>query len=502
MTTLIKNVQLIDGTGSVPYKADVILKRKFISAIGYFPRYRAHTTIDGRGAYLAPGFIDIHSTLDRYLNIFTDKYSGNESAINILVQGVTTIIGGNDGISLAPLIYGSLESMREWTDTRRINLSWHSVEEFLKAIGRFPLAVNFGTMVGYKTICRSLMGNGIRMLTQNELGVLKHVLAKALREGAFGLSIGSDELRDSIPFQEMKSLLDILVKYRALYATELHGVKEEKISSLHRMIHMGEEIGIRTLINHLEPVKGFELEYGKILEIMNSTSARVDVFFDTYPSDSRVFRIGDLFPRWLSKIGGDNQDSETKTVLEKLIDKSTREKVIKELPVLRSNDVVIVSAPEHDYLEGKTLKEFSRNRGLTTFTGIVELFELTKGEAIISYKSVNPKRIVTGLTHGQSIIASSDAHLKETPRDTFPKFLALAEEEKALPIEIAVYKITGLPAKKLGLGNRGLIKIGYFADLAVFKGGDIRDVILNGEVVVRDAKFERNFAGQTLKHKP
>jgi len=104
VTILIKNIQLLDGSGRPPVKADVLVKNDKISAIGNFPKYRADEIIDGLGAYLAPGFVDINTDSDHYLTLFS-----NPSQKDFLLQGVTTIIGGQCGASLAPLIYGSLE---------------------------------------------------------------------------------------------------------------------------------------------------------------------------------------------------------------------------------------------------------------------------------------------------------------------------------------------------------------------------------------------------------
>ena len=131
MTIIIKGAQIIDGTGKPPTVADVLIKGDRISAIGDFFRQKAEEVIDlrGTGAFLTPGFIDVNTDSDHYLSIFT-----NPEQENFLLQGVTTIIGGNCGSSLAPLIRGTLESIRKWTDTDLINVNWQSVAEFLSEL--------------------------------------------------------------------------------------------------------------------------------------------------------------------------------------------------------------------------------------------------------------------------------------------------------------------------------------------------------------------------------
>ena len=132
---LIKNIQLIDGTGKPAYKADVLVKKDKISAIGHLVNCEAEETIDGKNAYLAPGFIDISNSSDKYLNIFNDQ-----TQEHLLTQGVTTIIGGHNGISLAPLFYGTLNSLSPFSANQKINVNWHEFSEFATAFSKRKLS--------------------------------------------------------------------------------------------------------------------------------------------------------------------------------------------------------------------------------------------------------------------------------------------------------------------------------------------------------------------------
>jgi len=169
MTTLIKNVQLVDGSGKPAFKADVLVRNEKISAIGNFPSYQAHDTIEGLGSYLAPGFIDINANADHYLTLFSSP-----SQKDSLLDGVTTIIGGQCGASLAPLLYGSLESIKEWADIGKLNIGWHTVKEFLDILSKFKFGVNFGTLAGHYTIRQAIIGNSKRDLSGNELKVFSY----------------------------------------------------------------------------------------------------------------------------------------------------------------------------------------------------------------------------------------------------------------------------------------------------------------------------------------
>src|SRR3989344_8027237 len=162
MMTLIKNVQVFDGTGKSSFRSDIMVKGDRIAAIGNFPNKKADVVIDGLGFTATPGFIDANTDSDHYLSLFS-----NPLQEDFLRQGVTTIIGGQCGSSLAPLLYGHLDSIRKWTDTGKFNVSWHELGEFLALLEKQPLGVNFGTLVGHSTIRRDLTGEEVRTLTKN-----------------------------------------------------------------------------------------------------------------------------------------------------------------------------------------------------------------------------------------------------------------------------------------------------------------------------------------------
>src|SRR5258708_320934 len=162
MTLLIKNVRILVGAHDFPGLSDVFVSNDKISAIGSMQNKPADEVLDGQGAYLSPGFIDVNAASDHYLTLF--DHPGQE---DFLRQGVTTIFGGSCGSSLAPLLYGSLESLQKWGGSPdKINVNWHSMAEFLAAVDSRGLAVNFGTLVGHATVRRALVGEALRDLTK------------------------------------------------------------------------------------------------------------------------------------------------------------------------------------------------------------------------------------------------------------------------------------------------------------------------------------------------
>ncbi len=482
MTTLIKNIQLIDGTGKAPYKADVLIKQKKISAIGYFPRYAARLTIDGRGAYLSPGFIDSHSSVDHYLELFP-KASGENQIHRLLLQGVTTVIGGQDGISLAPLVYGSLDILRPWIDTEKINVNWHSMKEFLRTLTKIPLPLNFGTLVGYKTMRESLIGAAERPFTLNETRVFKRLLQAALREGALGLSMGRDDLKNDLGFTEIKGVFDLLKTHRAIYAKEFQETGEEMAGALRNLSTVLEESGARAIVNHI----GEKPDRTALLELIYSSSARADIIFDVYPQAMRVMPASEVLLHARDEGSALN------------LRENAQEESLS-FPKIKGDAITIVSAPGHGYLEGKTLRDFSKNRRLNLPEGFTKLLEITKKRVIVAYRETKEGvGIEEMLSYKKSVIAAADMHIKIPPKDTLIRFLHRVEQEGPLPVELAVRKVTGLPAEKFSLLNRGLIRTGCIADLVLFKDGYVRDVFVNGVRAVADGAWENKMPGEVIK---
>src|SRR3989344_6424988 len=282
MTLLIKNVRLLGSDLGPEAKADVFVSGENISAIGDFSRKSADEVIDGQGGYLAPGFIDVDSTSDHYLTLFDNP--GQE---DFLKQGVTTIIGGHCGSSLAPLLYGTLESIRKWADIDRVNVNWNTMKDFLDVFEKRRLGVNFATLVGHSTIRRALIGETSRNLTKNELGVLGETVKRALIEGGLGFSTGLGYTHSrATPYQEIKFLAEIVKNYGGVYATHLRKGGPELNESVDETLKILNDTGAKILVSHFLPHFGEEKEYETALEKFNRLSPDADFHFDLYPYDT------------------------------------------------------------------------------------------------------------------------------------------------------------------------------------------------------------------------
>lgn len=507
MTTLIKNILLVDGSGQPAVKADVLIKNEKIAAIGSFPRYQADAIIDGIGAYLAPGFIDINTHSDRYLAIFT-----NPGQRHFLQQGITTIIGGQDGISLAPLLYGSLDLQKFWTDPYRINVDWHTVKEFFDVLRRKTIGVNFGTFVGHSTMRHTIIGNDFRDLTTKELGVFQYMLEQAMQDGAFGVSFDlQSPVAALTPVKEIKAALEVVEKYKGLATfkirsgsdTSVHteDTRDHFVPAVTEIINLSKETSARTQLNNFSPPLGFEAEYRKAIEIIVENSAVADVYFNMHPFEYSIIPIVSFLPVWAQRGGMDE-------ILKNLTSPEYVTKVAAELGTI-PDDIIIHDAPGFDYLIGKTLQELGNDRETAVQKTLLALMVTTKLRATLVHKNISRGEFNRALACDRSMIASSGASFEEgrsrAPHNTLfvdaiPAFLRAVASDKAIPVETAIRKITSIPAQRLGIKDRGFIREGYFADLVLFRDATIEAVFVNGSIAVRDGVCTDSLNGRVLDH--
>lgn len=488
MSLLIKNVQIIDGEGKPSYKSDVYIQKNIISAIGDLKDKEAEDVIDGLGNYLTPGFIDIDTDSDHYLDIFTNPRQEDFSK-----QGVTTIIGGQCGASLAPLMYGTLESIRQWSNPELINVDWHTMAEFLHTLDRVPLGVNFGTFAGHSTMRRALAGDMERGLTKNEIAILKGILQQSVKDGAFGLSVGLGYAQGRIATEEeIRELVKSLKSLNAIFSVHLRSQTDDLLNSVREVIKISSETGVKTIISHFRPIVGFENQFEEAIKLIKENSDNLR--FDIYPHETCIEPIYMLLPKWA-------QMDNLRIMQENIKNKEICGQIEKEFASMQLGDIEVVKAPQNDTLVGKNLVQISENLGLTHAKSLVELMKMTSLNAIVVYKNVNFDTLVKALSDDRAFIASNGNSppknfLKhERSTNTFPKFLEIVFKNNLMPIETAIKKITSVPAHFFGMENRGVVKEGKVADLVILDKNDykIKEVILAGRSA--DAK------GRVLRHK-
>ncbi|MFA4990893.1 MAG: hypothetical protein WC579_03275, partial [Candidatus Paceibacterota bacterium] len=182
---LIKNGQVFDGQGNPSENIDIGISNDKIVALGCFKNEKAKTEINAENRFVCPGFIDINNNADHYLDIFFSP-----SAENLIRQGVTTIICGNSGSSLAPLISGSLDFIRRWANPSQLNIGWRQVKEFFDFLDDKRLGINFATLLGWGSLRNEFTKGEFRNLKQKEIDQLKLIVSEGLNQGALGVSFG------------------------------------------------------------------------------------------------------------------------------------------------------------------------------------------------------------------------------------------------------------------------------------------------------------------------
>lgn len=520
-TLLIKNTRIVGGDKDYGERADIFVHGKMISAIGSFPDKKADVVIDGQGLYCAPGFIDVDSTSDHYLTLFDDRLQGD-----FLKQGVTTIIGGHCGSSLAPLLYGGLEAIRKWADPDLINVDWHSVKEFFNTLNRRPLGVNFGTFAGHTSIRRAMIGEALRELTVRELAVLQSIIERAIGEGAFGVSTGLEDVHTrGVPFKELKLVAEATRAEHGIYATHLRSNDYEMAKAMEETVRLVQETNVPTLITHFVPMIGKEEEYKRAREIVDALPESVPLYFSAYPFDMVIVPLYKLLPSWM-------RQHNMAEMVKSLSTDWLKDRIIKELPPLGPEDLIVAHAQDSPGLNGKSLKELmdmyeTKDAHETLFM----LMQSTRLRAVVYHRAVNAALSRESLTHPRAMLGSHVASFAGGPRErmaksmrrssTYTAFLDMAHEG-LMPFPQAIQKISQLPAKFLNIPRRGTIKEGNYADLVLFpiqdkpasaslasqheagksveKGKEwgMKHVIVNGTPVVSDGALIEKYPGKIV----
>jgi len=477
---LIKQVQIVDGSGAKPFFGDILINGEKIVAIGKnISKKKAETVIDGLGLVAVPGFIDVNNDSDHHLSLFT-----NPGQKDFIDQGITSIIGGQCGASLAPLMYGSLASIGQWVNTDKVNVDWMSIRELRQVLGRIRLGLNFETLVGYSTIRGDLAGMEIRDLTDSEIKIFIDILEQALKDGALGLSTGLGFLDSKfVPYSEIKKIVSVVSRMDKVYTTHLRDEKDDLLRSINETLMMSRETGAKTVISHFRPLKGCEKIFGEALSLIEKSLVDSNIYFDINPFTSTIFPVHSYLPYWA-------QSERSEIMLDNIKDPEKRKLIIKELQNSNLQELIIADARGQEYLIGKSLLELAQNREKDIVSVVLDIMESTKMKTMLMSKSLNIDLLSPLLTHSRSLIGSNSASLPpsnqgrvlklERAFSTFTKYLEIVLSQ-GIPVESAIKKITSFPAQLFGLKDRGLLKEGFIADVVLLKGSEVVNVIINGK---------------------
>jgi N-acyl-D-amino-acid deacylase len=519
---LIKNPIIIDGAKNSKYKADVAIYKGRIEKIERdINPSKATKVIDAEGLYLTPGFIDLNNHSDTYLTLFT--MPGLES---LLRQGITTILGGNCGSSLAPLISAdALKTIQKWTDTTQINLNWLTFEEFINVLSKIKLGVNFASLVGHSTLRRGLLGDEYREIKPRELKVMVDMLNTAMKQGAFGLSTGLVYSHAKIATtKEIIELAKTVKSFDGLYTTHVRGEAEELIPAIEETILIARKTGVNTEISHLKAMgENHWPNMKKAIELIEAEK-KTNINFDTYPYTVTGSVLYILLPDWVAE-GGKEQ------LLKRLKDPAIKAKVIKEMQEKKAYEydkVIVAMSPISKSFIGRKITEIAKAQETSVEEAIINMLLISQARINVFIDTLSEENVKMGLSNSLSFVASDgagyDISYSKTKNDlvhprcfgAFPRFLRkYVEDEHVISWEEAIYKVAGGPAKKLGLKDRGLVKRNYWADLVLINSEKIRDkatfenpyqfpegieyVFVNGEIAVENSLPTGKRTGKILK---
>ena len=499
---LIANAEVVDGTGAPRYRADVGIAGDRIVRVSRtpIPAAQARRVVDGRGRVIAPGFIDLHAHLDPLLRL-----PGMESAVR---QGVTTALGGPDG--------GGPVAVAAYLDSAR----------------RAGLGANVAMLAGHNTIRQRVMGMAAREPTAAELARMRAMVARAMGEGAFGLSTGLKYTPGAFSkVDEVVALAAVAADSGGIYTSHLREEGLGLIEGVAEAIEIGRRARIPVVLTHHkvigQPMWGASAR--TLAMIDSARGSGIDVMADQYPYTASYTGIGVLVPSW-AVAGGDSAFER------RLASPATRDSLVKGIIENIMNDrgggdiarVQLARVPWQRELEGKTLADWARSKGLapTPANGAELVIEAARrGGVSAIYHVMDQADVDRIMVHPQTMIASDgrlvqpgEGHPHPRWYGTFPRVLGhYVRERRLLPLEQAVHKMTGMPAARLKLSDRGRIAEGLKADLVVFDPATIADrgtfeaphqypvgidwVLVNGVAVVEQGRFTNARPGQVLRRK-
>jgi N-acyl-D-amino-acid deacylase len=523
----IDGAMVIDGTGSAGGRADVGIRGETIAAIGDLSRERAGRVLNAAGRVLAPGFIDMHSHSDWRL-------WGNRRAESKIRQGVTTEVVGNCGFSPAPTTPEFLDDMRRFAlyVPSGMDFAWRSFGDYLRAFDSGGCALNVAQLVGHGTLRVAAMGFARRPPTAGELTTMQRMLGDAMEHGAWGLSTGLIYAPGSYATtEEIVTVARAAARHRGFYASHIRGEGATLLEAVREAIRVGREADMPVQISHVKA--SGRPNWGKVADALLLVDAAraegLDVMGDVYPYTASSTSLRTLLPDWVLEGGVD-------AMLERLGDAGVRSRIRKELelPVTGQSlldrvgweNIMIAWCPRRTDAEGRRLAEIAASRRLDPLDAVFELLRDAEGVASMIMFQLDEADLRRALAHPQVMIGSDGSALATTgemsagkphPRSygTFPRVLGeYAREQRLLTLQDAVHKMTGLPARRLGLRDRGVVRVGARADLVVFDPRRIADqatyedphryptgvehVLVNGSIVIKDGEHTGSLPGRIL----
>jgi N-acyl-D-amino-acid deacylase len=522
-TRVLRGAVLYDGTGAAPRVADVALAGDRIIGVGARLQAARAPETDLRGLALAPGFVDIHSHTD--LNLLV-----NPRAESKVRQGVTTEVTGQDGGSIGPWGDAEYQEMRGDHRRRGIDLPFRDVAGFFRWMDTEGAAVHVASMIGHGTIRARVVGQQDRPATDAELGRMKDEVRSAVAAGACGFSSGLEYTPGAFgSTAELAELSTALVGTGLPYASHMRNEDDRLFAAVEEAIQVGRLAGVPVEISHLKAQgKRNGWKAAAVLQaIEQARAAGVEVAFNVYPYVAYSTGLANLFPVSARNGGTDAFLARLRDPVQRApLEVAVRAKIEQ----LGSWDAVQVTSTGSDALawaRGRRLGELAAERRIEPFALLLQLVTEDRNRAGMVGFGMREEDVERILAHPLAAVCSDGGAWAPYgplstgvphPRTygTFPRVLGrYVRERKVLPLEAAIHRMTALPARRVGLHDRGTIAPGMRADLVAFDPDTVADratferphqypvgiphVWVNGVPVIRDGEHTGARPGRSAR---
>ena len=457
---IIRGGTIIDGRGRSPFKGEIAVKGEKISSIKQYINEKGRREINAKGLIVSPGFIDIHNHPDISLLIQPQmKYE--------LYQGVTTVVGGNCGFSLVPAGKMARDTMFGIASLNGMDTQWKSMEEYLNALNSLDIGINFATQIGHGTVRAQIMGFQRRPPTSGELKEMGKEVEIAIKQGAFGLSTGLEYIPGRFAeTKELIALAQVASQNKAFYSSH---TRAQDASSACEAIDIAKQANISVQISHLK-----KKDHEKILSLIDRAERQgLNINYDLYPYTFASTAIQSFVkPEGFIK-GGEVLSEQAKKEMGQ-----NNVFLIEDISRKEAEGIYLCSALHTTQLVGKTILQIAEELACSCQQAIAQILVENKMDAwvIEPYSGYDTEIPDIMIQHPKGMFGSDSVHIprsKESkdmshPRSfgTFPRILRkYVREKKLLSIEEAVRKMTSMPARKIGLSDRGVLDSGYAAAL-------------------------------------
>lgn len=481
---LIKNAKVVDGTSSPWYIADVAVKDGKIAKIGKICESESIKTVDAKHNILAPGFIDIHSHSD--FGIL--KHNLNESRV---LQGITTELGGDCGLSPIPVNPENVDLLKKYVEflEKDIDFCWTDAGGFFDKIEKAGTSVNFAMTVGHGSIRLAVMGFDDSRPTFDELEKMRILAAQSMEQGCFGLSTGLIYPPGSFAENdEIIELAKVVASYGGFYKSHMRWQEERILESVEDTIDVALKAELPVQIVHIKAKGRKNWKYKAHAVTALIARARengLDISADQYPYCASSSTLTMVIPQW-ALVGG------TVKMLERLKDSETRKEIAETIRKESAESlsswsdyfVASINGEKNAWVKGKSIAEIAEQLDKDPVEALIDLLIEEDGNiSQISFAVCEDD--LEHFMRQPFVMIGSDGwtiplNTKNIPHPrsfgSFPRVIAkYCRERKLFSLETAINKMTGMPAARIGLADRGVIKAGMWADLVLFDFDKIYD---------------------------